>query len=114
MYKQFYQHLGDLLFVVTDIEGLMTRLEKNNLLKVIGDLLFAGSGDEAPRASPLKVHPVAALNSFLDFVDENYRFFDEHLLKAGAIASQELWDVYRFTSKKEKRLVAELLHKFSA
>ena len=110
MHQQFYSELSELLFVVADLEGLMTRLEKNNLMTAIKDLLFEGG--EAPSAKQEITSPKAALNSFLDFIDDNYRNFDRQIREAGAIAARELWHAYEGTSKQEKRLVQELLHKF--
>jgi hypothetical protein len=113
MYQRFYRELAKLLFVITDVEGLMTRLEKNNLLYSIKRLLFEDRRtDEIEGAIASRAEAKDALNVFLDFIDDNYLLFDEKMRKASSIAAKELWLVYQETSKQEKRLVQQLVDRF--
>jgi hypothetical protein len=113
MYRQFYKELNKVLFAVTDVDGVMTRPEKNSVLHSVALLFFNDKKTNSDQdAGAPNTTPASALHSFLDFIEDNYHLFDEKIRKAGNIAASVLWQVYNETNKKEKRLVEQILNKF--
>lgn len=121
LYKEFYSELGKLLYAVSDVDGTISKTERNKLQEIVKKEL-------APVESHIDIHgtnaafyseiefdfldeeiadPKTAFESFISFVEDHHSAFDERMIKVSLRVMKELADAYYGTSKKEKDLIQQ-------
>jgi uncharacterized tellurite resistance protein B-like protein len=119
LYKEFYSELGKLLYAVSDIDGEISKTEKQKLHDIVKEELV-------PKESHVDVYGTnsafyseiefdfldeeisdarAAFESFISFVEDHHSAFDQNMKKTSLRIMKELADVYYGTNKKEKELI---------
>jgi hypothetical protein len=121
-YRNFYSELGKLLYAAADIDGVITKEEKLRLLDIVKrELLPAekkkdnfGTNDafyteiEFEFLDEQIADPVAAFESFVNFVEDHKTALTEPQLKACMHVTREVAKAYHGTNKKEEHLINEL------
>jgi hypothetical protein len=121
-YRNFYSELGKLLYAAADIDGIIAKEEKLRLLDIVKkELLPAekkkdsfGTNDafyteiEFEFLDEQIADPVAAFESFVNFVEEHKTAFNEAQLKTCIRITKEVAKAYHGTNKKEEHLINEL------
>lgn len=127
-HKQFYSELGKLLYAIADIDGMITKEEKQKMLELVKRKLVPPEKEkdqfgtnkawyaemEFDYLDEQIVEPVAAFESFVDFVEDHYSGFTEQMLKLSVDLSKEIARAYRGTNKKEEQVIHELVKKLKA
>jgi uncharacterized tellurite resistance protein B-like protein len=118
-YKEFYSELGKLLYAVSDIDGTLSKAEKNKLQEIVKKELVPAEthvddfGTNTAFYSEIEFDfmdeaigdAVTAFESFIDFVEDHHTAFDAQTKKASLHVMKELADAYYGTNKKEKELI---------
>lgn len=122
IYKTFYSELGKLLYAIADIDGVISRQEKDLLLDTVKNELAPAEQHRDEFKTNVAYYtefefdfldehltnPQVTFMSFLDFIDEHQSAFDDKLKKACLVLAKELAAVYRGTNKKEKEFIRQL------
>lgn len=121
-YSEFYSELGKLLYAVCDIDGMITKQEKEKLQEAVKKELVPAevhsdsAGTDFAYYSEIEfdfldetiADAPAAFESFIDFVEEHHTAFDARMKKASLHVAKELASVYRGVNKKEQALITKL------
>jgi len=121
LYKEFYSELGKLLYAVSDIDKVISKVEKNKLQDIIkNELVPAEShvdyfGTNSAFYSEIEFEFLdeeiadaeAAFESFIAFVEDHHTAFNERMKKVSLHVMKELAGAYYGTNKKEKKLIRE-------
>jgi hypothetical protein len=126
--RDFYSELGKLLYATSDIDGVITKEEKERILDIVKkELLPAekkkdrfGTNDafyteiEFEFLDEQIADPIAAFESFVNFVEDHKTAFTQSQIKACIRATKEVARAYRGTNKKEEHLIHELTKSLTA
>jgi hypothetical protein len=121
-YKHLYSELGKLLYAVADVDGVITKQEKEALIKIIKTGLAPAEnqrdqfGTNVANYTEIEfdfldeqiIEPEVAFNSFIDFIEEHQTGIDEKMKKVFVQVAEALGKAYHGTNKKEKKLVDKL------
>lgn len=126
--KDFYIHLGRVLYSVAKASGTVHDEEVKKLYEVVvTDLsteeLFENDGDfngedeafyteyefESLRDNNAEIE--TTFNSFLDFLDENQKYLSEKMKERCIIASTKIAEAYEGIDQNEQKLIDELTEK---
>ena len=127
--REFYAETGKLLYAVAEVDGVITKREKQSLHKLIQNRLAHrethtdefGTNDawytefEFEVAEEQGMSSEDAFNSFVDFIQEHRNKMDRELKEICFILADRLAESYHLTNKKEKLLIQklkELLYSF--
>jgi uncharacterized tellurite resistance protein B-like protein len=127
LYKQFYSELGKLLYAIADSNGEISKQERDKLLEIVQDELQPAEEHTDVYKTNLAWYaqiefefleeqiadPEAAMESFLDFVEDHFTGFDERMKKASLRVAKEIADAYHGTNKKEAEMLKRIKNQFS-
>jgi len=120
--REFYAETGKLLYAVAEVDGVITKREKQSLHKLIQNRLAHrethtdeyGTNDAWYTAFEFEVAEEQgmtsedAFNSFVDFIQDNRNKLDRDLKDIGFILAERLAESYHQTNKKELELIQKL------
>lgn len=122
LYKQFYSELGKLLYAIADIDGIISKKEKEKLKELVREKLIPAEkhkdefGTFAAYYTEFEfdvmeeaiIEPQAAFESFINFIDDHQTAIDKELITVTRKVAETLAEAYYLTSKKEKQLLTVL------
>jgi hypothetical protein len=122
IYKNFYAEVGKLLYALAKADGSITPQEIKAIHKlVLTDLVpLENSTDEFGTDSAYYVEmefdylnensqdPEVAFNSFMDYMEEHYSAFDEHLKSAVFRVAETLTNSFHETNIKDHNMIIKL------
>jgi hypothetical protein len=126
-YEHFYAELGKLLYAVADIDGVITKKEKDILLDMVRKELAPAEkhtdqfGTDAAYYTEIEfelaedqiMDSESAFNSFIDYVEEHHTAIDERMRDTSIRLAERLAEAYEGTNHKEKELVQKLRRRLS-
>lgn len=121
-YRIFYSELGKLLYAIADIDGVITRQERQELHELITSRLTLrevhtdeyGTNDawyavfEFDVAEEQGLDPEEAFNSFADFIKQHGRKFDPQMREICLVLADKLAGSYHHINQKEQELLRRL------
>jgi hypothetical protein len=125
IYKHFYAELGKLLYAVADVDGMITKAEKEALKRIVREQLVPGEkhndefGSDAAWYAEMQFDfmdeemrdPAEAFESFISFVEDHHTAFSDQLKKTCMEVTATIAKAYHGTNKKEKALLDSLRKK---
>jgi len=123
--KEFYSHLGKLLYAVADIDQVISKEERNALHSIVKKELSPNENNIDEFGTDISYYTefefdvltdqVATsedtFNSFINFVEENKKHFDSKIKNLTIHLASEIAKAYEGTSKKEEDLIEKLKNK---
>lgn len=120
--RMFYAELGNLLYAIADVDGVITPGERQELHSLIASRLAHrevhtdeyGTNDawytefEFDVAEDRGMSPEEAFASFANFMELNREGIDEHTREICLAIANKLADTYHHTNNKEKWLIQQL------
>ena len=120
--KEYYSHLGKLLYAIADIDHVISVKEKNKFLEIVKDKLFPAEAQQDEYGTNLAyytefefdfldeeiIDSSSAFQSFIDFIEAHQTAIDEHTKKVTLQIAEELTAAYYYTNFKEKVLLDKL------
>lgn len=127
MNKEFYIKLGDLLYAIANVDGMISQKEKKELQKMIREDLVQTEKEKDQYGTNLAyytemefdfmegqvIETDTSVKSFMQFIDANKSKFDEKKKKLCMSLVQRIADAYYYTNRKEKKLIATLYKKLA-
>ena len=127
-YEHFYSELGKLLYAVADVDGVISREEKETLLSMVKDELAPKEkhvdkfGTDVAFYTEIEFELLedqvmdaqTAFNSFIDYVEEHHTGIDETMRRTAIKLAEKLAGAYKGKSKKEQELLTVLKKKLKA
>lgn len=121
-YREFYSELGKLLYAVADVDGTISKKEKQALLHLVQQELVPQEqhtdavGTDAAWYTEIGFEiqeenitdAETAFQSFIDYVEDHHTAFDKNMVKVCLRVASELASVYHGTNRKEKALLQQL------
>jgi len=122
IYKELYAEIGKLLYAVADVDGVITKQEKEKLQDIVKKELAPAEKHVDQEGTDVAFYTEfefdfedeqiaeteTAFNSFIDFVEDHHTTFTEKMKNACLHMVEELATAYRGTNKKEKALIKTL------
>lgn len=122
MYRTFYSELGKLLYAIADIDGSISKKEKQKLQDIVKKELVPAENNtdefgtdaayyaefEFDIADDAIMEPEVAFESFMNYIDNHKTAIDKRMISATRKVAGELSEAYYHTSKKEKELLEKL------
>jgi uncharacterized tellurite resistance protein B-like protein len=126
-YRQFYSELGKLLFALANVDGTVSKKEKEALKELVKKELAPAEkhtdkfGTDAAYYTEMEfeilednmMDPEQAFESFLFFIDNHHSAIDERMRQATLKVAKKLADAYHRTNKREKEFIRKLEAKLS-
>lgn len=121
-FRIFYAELGKLLYAIADIDGVITRQERQELYELITSRLTLrevhtdefGTNDawyamfEFDVAEEQGMDPEEAFNSFAGFIEQHGRKFDPQMREICLVLADKLAGSYHHINHKEQELLRRL------
>jgi len=126
-YRQFYSELGKLLFALANVDGIITKKEKETLHDLVKTELAPAEshtdkfGTDAAYYTEMEFEILEdnmmdaeqAFDSFLFFIENHPTAIDDRMRIATLKVAKKLADTYHKNSKKEKEFIKKLEAKLS-
>ncbi|HNQ13007.1 MAG TPA: hypothetical protein PKH65_08160 [Bacteroidia bacterium] len=120
-YENFYGEVGKLLYAVADIDGKISKQEKNTLIDLVMNKMVPAESHTDEFGTDSAYYTLFAFDtaeenilsaedafqSFIQYVEEHKTAFDQNMLDSCLMLSEKMASAYKGTNKKE----SELLHR---
>ena len=121
-YRHFYSELGKLLFALANVDGNISKKEKEALKLLVKTELAPAEkhtdkfGTDAAYYTEMEfdiledtmMDPEQAFESFLFFIENHHSAIDDRMRHLTLKVAKKLADTYHRTSKKEKEFIKKL------
>ena len=128
LYKQFYSELGKLLYAVADIDGNISKKEKETLQELVRKELMPLKkgkdefGTDAASYAQIEfdildemiTEPEVAFESFMNFIDAHKTAIDKNMIIATRRVAEKIAHVYQRTNKNEEKILKALNNKLNS
>ena len=125
LYRQFYSELGKLLYAIADIDGVISKKERETLKQLVKKELAPEEGHkdefgidvayyteiEFDFLDEMIIEPQVAFDSFINFIEDHKTAIDKRMIEATRRVATKLAESYYHTSKREKELLNKLNRK---
>lgn len=124
LYKQFYSELGKLLYAIADVDGMISKKEKEVLKEIVRKELAPKEnhrdefGTDAAFYTEFEFdvmedaiyEPDAAFESFINYIEDHKTAIDHNMIRATRHVASKLADAFHHTNVKEKKYL-QILNK---
>ncbi len=121
-YRQFYSELAKLLYGLANIDGKISKKEKEELRAIVRNELVPAEkhidhfGTDAAYYTEIEfdileetvADPKAAFESFIDYIENHHSAIDGRMRELSLRAAKRIAETYHKTSNKEKVLITKL------
>ena len=121
-YKDFYSEFGKLMYAVADVDGVISKKEKKEMMEMVANELVPAEEHKDERGmndahyaeiefdilDEQMSDPESAFESFIEFIEEHHTALDDNMKKICLKVANKLAEAYHGTNKKEKLLIQKL------
>lgn len=122
---KLYSELGKLLYAIANIDGTITKTEKETIKNIIKNEIVQLEdhtdkfGTNAGYYSEIEfdfldeemIDTESTFTSFMNFIEEHHTAFDDTMVKSCLTMLNKVANAYKKTNKKEKELLENLKNK---